>query len=387
MSTQDAPAQCPVHDNVDRRKSAPMAAANVAPNAGARWIKDGALSRAVMRSMQGLQAGAGAEQLHYENPEHAPVFFLDGMAHRKKRLTIAKFLSPTAVTTTHRELMERKSDEIIARFRQAGEIKLENASLELAAAVVSEILGLTNSDPVARTKRIERAVRTGVSPRGKGLGAKWQMAKMIYYTLALQLCDVAPAKRARMKQRKNDVISHLIDENYSDQSIVIECLTYGSAGMMTTREFIVMVSWYLFEYADLRQRFLNADMNGQLAVLLEILRLEPVAAMLHRRVNEDLIGPDGAKIPSGELYAVDIRSVNMDEAIVGACPFAIDPDRHARMRGKRPLYELRRRRAQLPRLASGAARNADLRGPPVSRAGAEAGARTGHDLEPRRAGI
>jgi cytochrome P450 len=143
---------------------------------------------------------------------------------------------------------------------------------------------------------------------------------------------VLPAKRARQKQRQDDVISHLLDEGYSNLAMFAECLTYGSAGMLTTREFIVMAAWYLFERPELRERYLASDMNGQLAILMEILRLEPVAAMLHRRVNEDMVGPDGATLPSGGLYAVDIRAVNMDEELVGACPYAVDPDRAARQR-------------------------------------------------------
>ena len=103
--------------------------------------------------------------------------------------------------------------------------------------------------------------------------------------------------------------------------------------MMTTREFIVMAAWYLFvEQPELRERYLASDAAAQLTILMEILRLEPVAAMLHRRVNAEMKLPDGASVPSGGLYAIDIRAVNTDPAIVGSCPFALDPDRAARQK-------------------------------------------------------
>jgi cytochrome P450 len=325
-------AGCPMQGNVDRRKSAPFAAKNVKPDAGALRVKNATLARAVMRSPKSLQAGAGAESLHFDNPEHAPVFFLDGQPHRRKRMAIAKFLSPTAVTTRHREIMERTTDSLLASFKATGEGRLEDISFELAVAVVSDILGLTNSQQAARAKRIERAVRTGTAPRSKGLAGVFHALKMSYFMAMFYLFDVRPAKQARLKARQDDVISHLLDEQYSDKALLIECLTYGSAGMMTTREFIVMAAWYLFEQTELRERYLTSDPQAQLMILMEILRLEPVAAMLHRRVNEAMIGPDGAPLPAGELYAIDIRAVNTDEALVGECPFAVDPDRAARQK-------------------------------------------------------
>src|ERR1700761_8865474 len=134
------PASCPVHDNVDRRKSAPLAAKNTHPDEGAFLIQNAGRARAVLRHDKALQAALGAENIKFDNPEHAPVFFLDGMPHRKKRMQIAKFLSPKAVATRHHEVMERTTDELLARLRQQGQAKLEEISFELAVAVVSDIL-------------------------------------------------------------------------------------------------------------------------------------------------------------------------------------------------------------------------------------------------------
>jgi cytochrome P450 len=114
--------------------------------------------------------------------------------------------------------------------------------------------------------------------------------------------------------------------------MIIECLTYGSAGMMTTREFMVMISWHLFGNDALRARYLAGSEQEQFAILEEILRLEPVAAMLHRRTIADIPQSANGAVKEGELFAIDIRKVNTDEATVGACPYAIDPDRAKRMK-------------------------------------------------------
>ncbi len=114
----------------------------------------------------------------------------------------------------------------------------------------------------------------------------------------------------------------MVRQNYSTKAMIIECLTYAGAGMVTTREFIVVCAWHLFDNATLRERFLAGDEREQFAILYEILRLEPVAAMLYRRDAE----------AQDEVFALDIRAANTDEQVAGACPFSLDPDRAKRMK-------------------------------------------------------
>ena len=140
-----------------------------------------------------------------------------------------------------------------------------------------------------------------------------------------------PAIEARRKTRREDLISQLLDEGYSNKAIMIECMTYAVAGMVTTREFIVMAAWHLFERDGLRERFLSGDETDQLAILEEILRLEPVAAGLHRRVAEE-ISIGSHTLPAGTLLAIDIRGVNSDESVTGPCPHQLDPDRAKRVK-------------------------------------------------------
>jgi cytochrome P450 len=102
--------------------------------------------------------------------------------------------------------------------------------------------------------------------------------------------------------------------------------------MITTREFIVMVAWQLFEREDLRRTFLEGDESVQFAILEEILRIDPVAAYVYRRVAEDMTGSEGEELKAGDACRIDIRTVNLDEAAVGACPLAIDPERTKRQR-------------------------------------------------------
>jgi cytochrome P450 len=131
---------------------------------------------------------------------------------------------------------------------------------------------------------------------------------------------VKPAIRLRRRRRSEDVISHLIDEGYSDTEILTECLVYGAAGMITTREFITIAAWHMMERPELRARFLAAEGEARNTLLEEILRVEPVVSRLYRRIG----AVDGR---SGELVTVDIRAANTDTAAAGTCPHALDPDR------------------------------------------------------------
>jgi cytochrome P450 len=130
--------------------------------------------------------------------------------------------------------------------------------------------------------------------------------------------------------RRQDIISHLIDQGYSNREILIECITYGAAGVATTRELIVVAAWHPFDRMDLRMRFLNGDEIDRIAILEEVIRLEPVVGLLYRRAEQNLLLDNNGlaeTISAGTLLAIDIRAVNVDPAAAGVYPHRLDPDR------------------------------------------------------------
>jgi hypothetical protein len=331
----EADPQCPmraVDPSRDDRKSAAIAAANVRADPDATVISRFGFARDMLRTPAALQAGAGAEHVKMDNPEHVSVFFLDGELHRKRRTQLARYFTPKAIRERHEVVMRRTTDALIAELRRAGEGRLDVMSLRLASDVAAEIVGLTASDGRRMAERLQRVFRTmsGMNGRGwRGLPAKAHAALrvMLFHTL-----DVLPAIRARRRVPQDDVISYCVEQGYSAKAILIECMTYATAGMLTTREFIVMVAWHLFERDDLREQFLTGDEDAQMAILDEIIRLEPVAALLYRKVAQDFAGTDGEAAKAGELYGIDMRAVNLDERVTGPCPLAIDPGRAKRQK-------------------------------------------------------
>jgi cytochrome P450 len=287
-------------------------------------------ARDLLRSGGVRQAGFKAELLErFTGRTHAPVLFQEGEQHQRQRSATARFFAPRVVATRYRDLMERMSEKLVERFRMAGRARLDDMSLELAVAVAADIIGLTNSRRAGMARRLNRFFSTGVAAEGPAAAFGSFLAGQ-YHMLMFYLFDVLPAIRARRRKPGEDVISHLIDQGYSDREILTECLTYGAAGMATTREFIVMAALLLLKHADLRTRFLAADEAGQIAILDEVLRLEPVVSVLKRRAERDLTldteeGP--TVIPAQTVVEIDVRAANRDPAAAGRCPDDLNPDR------------------------------------------------------------
>ena len=323
---------CPHLEERDDRKSAEIAAANDTIQTGAQRVSTFGLARQILRSREFKQAMMNGDRFPVSDPSQLPVFFLDGELHRRKRSTLAKFFSPKAIAALFRPVIDRETGRLIADLRRTGQMRLDHASWLLAVAVAAEVVGLRESSCTAMAKRIEETVKYGEYP-GMPLAKRLYASIMSKaWTFAFYVKDVRPAIAARRKQRGEDIISQLLDEGFSDVMILVECMVYATAGMTTTREFITMVAWHLFDRPDLREAFLSGGEAEQFAILEEVLRLEPVGGYLYRRADETLPENLPEDVRSGLTYAINLRETNWDESVAGPYPFAIDPSRAKRMK-------------------------------------------------------
>src|SRR5690349_4648350 len=101
---------CPFDATRDDRKSARLAAQHLKTPPGTAVVGNFGFARELLRSPKVKQAGAGADQVDVGNPEHVPVFYLDGEMHKRRRAAITKFFTPKTVQTRYRALMERTTD-------------------------------------------------------------------------------------------------------------------------------------------------------------------------------------------------------------------------------------------------------------------------------------
>ena len=135
---------------------------------------------------------------------------------------------------------------------------LDKMSTYITSRVVAEIVGLTETPLLPMMWRIEMANGTPDVWRG-GIRKLLAPLKSRFFGMWFFLRDVKPAIAARRAERREDVISKLLDEGRSDIEILVECTSFGLAGMGTTREFITVAAWHLFDNEALRRRFLDGD--------------------------------------------------------------------------------------------------------------------------------
>lgn len=281
------------------------------------------------------QAGFTVESIPDGAMAQRPILFMDGESHRQQRSKIARFFAPKTVSSRYRQLMESRADALVAEALAATTFHLDNLSLRYSTEVAAQVIGLTHSNVDRMARRLERLFDQPTfdpatqGPEGR-VRALVRRARGHAPMLAFFIADVRPAVAARRRNPSEDVISHLVAEGYSDPEILIECVTYGAAGMATTREFISMAALHLLSDAALRARYLAGEEAERYAILHEILRLEPIVGHLYRRARRDLVVTDGAQtytIRSGDLVDLYVRQANADEATVGACPLDLRPGR------------------------------------------------------------
>jgi cytochrome P450 len=281
-------------------------------------------ARAMLRSTETRQAGFGVENaVKLEGRMRMPVLYRDGPEHREHRRQTAKYFTPRRVETAYASLMDRLADEQCETLRRRGAADLSQLSFRLAVAVAAEVIGLTESGP-GMARRLDRFFEEKESPNR--LIRLWKEIRSNANMALFHWRDVRPAIKARRAASRDDLISHLIGEGCTGGEILGECVTFAAAGMITTREFITLVAWHLFTDDSLRAAYTGGDDKQRVAILHEILRLEPVVANLARWTTADLRVGD-VTIPAGARVDIGVAAANLDPAAVGEDPGAVCPAR------------------------------------------------------------
>ncbi|CAM3827120.1 cytochrome P450 [Deinococcus frigens] len=288
-----------------------------------------ATAREVLRQDAVQQAGFMSESSQSSGPQltNQPVLFAEGDHHHDMRRQTAKYFTPASVAG-YQPMIAGLADRLIAGLVRDGEANLDDLSLVLAVEVAAQVVGLTSSLLPGLEKRVMSFVEHGLDSQP---GAAQNMSRgrqtlMQTNVAAFFLLDVKPAIAARRRKRRDDLISHLLDRDYSDTEIVTECLTYATAGMVTTREFISAAAWHLLGHSELRADYVHGTEKERHAILHEILRLEPVVRTLYRRTTEDLT-LDGQQVPAGSVLALHLTEANTDPDVVGDPANALCPMR------------------------------------------------------------
>lgn len=329
-------AKCPIDPARDDRKTLAAYEAHRIFKPGAAIVRDAEGVKSVLRSPALLQDALDAEMFKQLSPDEIPLIFLDGKMHRDRRKQITDFFSPRSIKEKFEPLMRQTADLLVGELERDKAMRIDEASWQMAVTLVGELIGVTRGksrDAMKKTaRRIERFLYRTQMHHLTGWRLGLAKLRSAGYVLDFLFRDVRPTVRARRKAPQDDVISRMIAENYSEKAILIDTMTLCGAGMQTTREFISLVTWHLLDNDDLRRQFLDGDYDAQMAILEEILRLEPIVSTLYRRAPDDLSDKAAQEFEPGRSYAVSLRDANIDPAAVGACPLALDPARKERQK-------------------------------------------------------
>ncbi|WP_344832759.1 cytochrome P450 [Actinocorallia longicatena] len=291
-------------------------------------VRGHAAGRAVLRSTETVQAGLGVETMdRLPQKIRRPVLYRDGSEHREHRRQTARYFTRKRVDEKYRELMERVTDELLDRLVRDGSADLGGLGFELAVEVASAVIGLTDSRPGLAARLDEFFPEKFGRPGFTSVDGVYWFYRQNKQFLGIYLKDVRPAVKARKAERRDDLISHLIDEGCTGGEILGECVTFAAAGMVTTREFITMAAWHMLSDPALGKRYLAAEQRERYAILHEILRLEPIVGNLKRRTTAPVEIPGEVTIPAGELVDVEVGAVNVDPEAVGEHGLEVCPAR------------------------------------------------------------
>ena len=291
------------------------------------------LAQQLLKNSRTEQAGFNAALVRRLPQKNVSVLFAEGEEHRRQRAATARFFTPHAVATRYRGPITDLSRSLVGRFQSTGRAVLDEMSLDLAAGVAAEIVGMTNSLRPGLGQRLSWMFEIQSLSDGGLLQTARYVALAQFGLARIYVLDVLPAIRARRKTPGPDLISSLLEQGWSHFNLLTECVTYGTAGLSTTREFIVAAALHLLEKDGLRRGFLDGDDAERLDILAEILRVEPAVSTLLRRTTAPVSLKDGAEqheLAAGCVVAIDIRSINSDPAAAGACPHQVRPDRDAK---------------------------------------------------------
>lgn len=325
----------PASATQDDRKSADIAAAQGQTATGSVGLSEYALARAVLRNDavrvigHSVINGSAATTGRLKDPRHAPLATLPVPAHQRKRAAIDPFFSAQAIDGQHHATIAATTARLLGELRENGRFVLDAAASTLATELVASILGLDSangsSDRTAMASRLDAIFDITSQPTRLPLRRFSSGVRHRLRVLAFHWKDLLPAIRERRTHPRPDILSLLLSENTPVAAMRSECLAYAAAGIIPTREFITMAAWHLLESEELRARFLTANEAGQIAILEEILRIEPVTSTLYRVAEGIVPAALSIRLRANVAYALDIRAANVAPE-AGACPFAINPE-------------------------------------------------------------
>lgn len=107
-----------------------------------------------------MQRQSTAAALQSLQKDEIPLIFLDGKPHKERRSKITDFFAPRSIKEKFEPLMRRTADTLVGDLERDKAMRIDEASWQMAATLVGELIGVTwgksRADMKKTAKRIER---------------------------------------------------------------------------------------------------------------------------------------------------------------------------------------------------------------------------------------
>lgn len=249
---------------------------------------------------------------------------MDQPRHARVRLPVMRTMS-TRVSRERKEVIRGHIRRIVGdAFDSGEETDFAEIALHLPLAAVGAVIGI----PPRLWPAVPRWAMAGVAPGDPRYmtGSEADTLKTAHYELFQMFSELI---RDRRRQRRDDVISVLLDLDFggrrlTDEELVLNCYSFAMGAITTTPQ---VASQLLLAFVEqpAAWRRLREDPGLVPAAVQESLRWASPTNHLMRRVLTP-VDVAGTRIEEGDLVCAWVASANRDEAVFPD-PYRFDPAR------------------------------------------------------------
>jgi len=266
---------------------------------------------------------------------------VDGDEHDRYRALMEPPLHPSQLSG-YTTLMESQTDRVTALWRDGQTVDMLVEARKIALLIIMQ--SLFSVDAWNDLPRIWRPILKAIEYISPGAWILWRNIPRPGFRKPLHELDNylfgIIKERRKKKERRRDLLQHLIEAGLSDKLIRDQMLTMLIAGHDTSTALLAWVFVLLGQNPDIHARLVQEVDTLEKSALLdqvikESLRLYPPIHIGNRMVAKEL-DFDGGNIPGGNRMFYSIFLTHRDPA-VWETPDQFCPERFSRGRAAGPM--------------------------------------------------
>ncbi len=251
---------------------------------------------------------------------HDGVLIVDGKEHDHYRGLMEPALHPSTFSG-YTPLILAHTEKVSFQWKDGEVVDMLVESRKIALLIIMDTL--FSKDVWDDIPHIWKPILKAIEYISPGAWILWRKIPRPGFRKPLQQLDAylfgIIDERRKTKEKKHDLLQHLIDARLSDQVIRDQMLTMMIAGHDTSTALLAWVFALLGQHPEVHQRLVQEVNTREKSPLLdqvikEALRLYPPIHIGNRRIAEALEFSEGT-VPAGERLFYSIYLTHHDEAI------------------------------------------------------------------------